>query len=264
MSLQQIDRLFFSGEGRTQSRARLRALFANGYVNMPGVSTIHKVPHQETIYWLDKRGAEVVAALYGEPYKGFPWRRRPRWSTISHDLLVNDFRIDVMEACDKASWLRLHRWVPESDFLADRDKVIFRDRKGVKWEREVRPDGFFLIRQYPGKQKDFAFLLEVDMGSHSNVRFIRHKVLAGIAYLKDKAYRKRLGVHYGRWLVVTRGEQRMKNLKHVTEKAGGQGLFYFTTFDSVSVPTVLSEPIWLLAGEDELTGIIPGARFTSP
>ena len=44
LSLRQVDRLFFSGQGRSQPRARMRLLFDNGYVQMPDPESIHQVP----------------------------------------------------------------------------------------------------------------------------------------------------------------------------------------------------------------------------
>ena len=96
MSLKQIDRLFFSGRGGTWPRERLRALIDHGYLNIPDESNLHRVPMGETIYYLDNRGAELVAGLNGELAKDFNWRRKPRWSLIAHDLAVNDFRIDAI------------------------------------------------------------------------------------------------------------------------------------------------------------------------
>lgn len=80
MSLKQIDRLFFSGTGGTWPRERLRALFDNGYLNMPDRDNMHRVPPGETIYFLGKKGAAIVAGLQGGLPKDLPWRRQPRRS----------------------------------------------------------------------------------------------------------------------------------------------------------------------------------------
>ena len=86
LSLRQIDRLFFSGRGRSQPRARMRALFDNGYVQMPDPENIHKVPLGETIYWLGHKGASIVAGLRGHPVRQFRWKKKPRYSLLEHDL----------------------------------------------------------------------------------------------------------------------------------------------------------------------------------
>jgi hypothetical protein len=267
LSLRQIDQLFFAGNGRTQPRARMRSLFHNGYVNMPDVNQHRRyVPQGETCYFLDKKGAEIVAALHGEELAQFRWRDAPRWSLIAHDLKVNDFRLAVMQACAQDEELSLYEWIPEGDFLVEPERVTFQTTSGHTRTRQFRPDGFFRVRRpslrYPGKFEDFAFLLEVDMGTEDNPRFVREKVRPGISYLKSEAYQERFGVRYGRWLVVVNGgEMRLRNMKEHTERAGGSGFFYFTTFDKVAPLSVITEPIWFLAGEDSPRPIIlPQAR----
>jgi hypothetical protein len=261
MSLKQIDRLFFSGNGGTWPRERMRDLMNHGYVNMPDGANEHRVPMGETIYYLDSNGAELVAGLNGELAKDFTWRRKPRWSLIAHDLAVNDFRIDVMLAAHKSRSLTLQRWVPESEFWSHPDTVEYKTANGKARKRKVIPDGFFTVRQphvsQPGVKEELAFLLEIDMGTEDNPRFAREKVRPGVAYLKSEDYQARFGVDYGRWLVVTTGQTRLNNLKAQIDRAGGEGVFYFTTFDDVSSGTVLKQRIWRLAGDDEVHCIIP-------
>ena len=114
---------------------------------------------------------------------------------------------------------------------------------------------FFVLRMMV--MEELAFLLEIDMGTEDNRRFAREKVRPGVAYLKSEDYRARFGVDYGRWLVVTTSQTRLDNMKNQTNHVGGSGLFYFTTFDKVSLETVLIRPIWQLAGSDEVRSIIP-------
>jgi len=61
MSLAQIDRLYFSGRGRTQPRHRMRLLCAHNYAQQPDETTKHQVPWGETIYWLGSKGAAFLA-----------------------------------------------------------------------------------------------------------------------------------------------------------------------------------------------------------
>ena len=98
MSLGQIDRLYFSGKGRTQPRHRMRLLCAHGYVRQPNETMTHQVPWGETIYWLGHKGATLLAGMQGQPPKQFHWRKQPKYSQIAHDLAVNDFRLDIAEA----------------------------------------------------------------------------------------------------------------------------------------------------------------------
>lgn len=268
ISRKQVDRLFFSGKGRTQPRQRMQALFDHGYIRMPDEQEIHRVPVGEVVYWLDKKGAKLVAGLYGETLSRFSWRRKPRWSILEHDLTVNDIRIAVREACEASPLLSIEEWVSDSAFRADPDKVTFTTRKGQQKSRQVIPDAFFTVLKSnkQGSSADpakFSFLLEVDMATESNPRFVREKVRAGKAYVGSKAYRERFGVSFGRYLIVTTSEQRLNHLKRAAERAGGEKLFYFTTLGRINGQTIFSEPIWVLAGSQQKQSIIPGTENIS-
>lgn len=260
MSYAQLKRLFFPGKWDTGPQERLRLLYQNLYLDMPDDDNVHRIPKGETVYWLDNAGAEVVAGLHGLELKDFAWRKMGRWSLILHDLAINDFRLDVQDACQAEPDLTLYDWVVESDFLVEPEEVTYTALSGKTVTKQVRPDGFFLIRKasrrHPGKLAEYAFLLEIDMGTESNVRFAREKVPRGTAYLKSEAYRQRFGVKYGRWVVVTTGEERLKRMKEQTERAGGQKLWYFTTFGQITPETVLTEPIWWVAGQEEKTALV--------
>ena len=91
-----------------------------------------------------------------------------------------------------------------------------------------------------GSNKPFSFLLEIDMGSEDNPRFAREKVRPGIAYLEELKVCRRFGQPHGRYLVVTSGERRMLNMKAQTERNGGSGLFYFSTFADMDAESVLT------------------------
>lgn len=259
LSLQQVDRLFFSGRNRSQPRARMRILYDNAYVNMPGPQDIHQVPLGETIYWLDRKGASIVAGLRGQSVNQLKWRSKPRYSLIEHDLKVNDFRIVMREACRLREDIELRSWIAESEFASRPDRIKFETSSGKIATRSLRPDGYFLIEHNPriGRTKPFAFLLEIDMGSEDNPRFAREKIQPGIAYLKSAQYAERFDQPHGRYLVITTGRRRMLNMKEQAERHGGKGLFYFSTFDAIRMKSVISEPVWFLAGHQEPRSIIP-------
>lgn len=256
LSLKQIDRLFFSGMGRSPVRDRMRLLYDNGYVNGPTKKTIHQVPYGETVYWLDTKGAQEVASLRGETLKHFPWRKRPRYSMIKHDLEVNDFRIDMIDAINQAPDLSPGEWIPEGHFRMFPDKLEYKDQQGKDRKRLIQPDGFFTILD-ESTGKTFAFLLEMDMGTEDNPRFARDKVVPGVAYVRSKQFCRRFGLKFARWLVVTTGQRRCVNMKKSAERYGGNGLFYFTCFDLIKPLSFLTSPIWWLAGKEKPQAIIP-------
>lgn len=255
MNRKQIDELFFSGKGRSQVRTRLSALCRAGYLQSFNHLTLHDVPFGEVIYLLNRRGAKELAALNSQPFKLFPWRKKPRFAQIRHDLKVNDMRLIFCQTAQQDPELTLNEWIPEGEFLSRPDKISYRNGQNKERSRLMRPDGFFTI-QKKHKNGVFAFLVEVDMGTEDNPRFGREKVRPGIAYLKSDAYKQRFGLSYGRWLVITTGGRRMNNMKSQTERIGGNGLFYFTTFEALTAEAVFRKPIWFWAGQDEPQAIL--------
>lgn len=262
MSLKQIWHRFFPGRTESAPRNRLKLLCDAGFLTMPvNHDQLRWVPFGETVYWLDIEGAKLLAGRHGVEYKDFHWQRSGRWSKIGHDILVNTFRLAVMEACEQQAELTLREWVPESDFLINKDAISYKTPQGHSATRMVQPDGFFLVQKpsqrYSGRWANYAFLLEVDNSTESNVRFGRDKVPPGVAYLSSDLYAQRFGIEYGRFVVVAVSQERMFNIKEQTERFGGQDLFYFTTFDLISPATIFSQPIWWRAGSSERWVLIP-------
>ena len=249
----QLRCLFFTGE--RQCRGRLSLLFQHGYLARPTRQQRASLPCM--IYCLDRRGAEHVAGLSGLSLREFAWRRAPRWSQVTHDLAVNDFRLDVMTACARHPGVTLEQWTPEGEFLAHPDTVAYTHTDGKPARRQVRPDGFFVIQHGTYRSR---LLLELDRATEDNPRFARQKVLPGLAYLRSDVYRQRTGYRSGRWLVVTTSERRLRNMKRQTERAVGEGarVFWFTTMDQVTPETVLSEAIWARGGTEMRLALIRG------
>jgi hypothetical protein len=115
-------------------------------------------------------------------------------------------------------------------------------------KRNIRPDGFFTLNTCKHR---LHYLLEIDRSTEGNPRFFREKVLPDLAYLKSKAYEERFGHRSGRWLVVTTGERRLRNMLSQARKGKVKGLFYFTTFEKVNPQTILHTPIWHRVDREE-------------
>lgn len=248
----QIQRLFFSGKRQMQYRMSL--LFQHGYVARP--DRRRRFSLYSMVYWLDKKGFEYVLGLGNNNRLRSDSLKEPNWLRIRHDLAVNDFRIDLMEACRLVSNIELEEWIPQREFWAHPDEVNYVGSNGRKMKRRVRPDGFFSILSSDYR---YRFLLEVDMATEDNPRFAREKVRPGIVYLNSKAFAKRFGNRSGRWLVVTTGERRMANMKRQTEVAVGEKaeVFYFTTFDKVEPITLLTSSIWYRGKDNDPIPLVP-------
>ncbi len=236
LGFSQIRRLFFTGE--SQAEERMKLLYQHRYVNRPNQNQRRYFP--EMVYWLDRKGAELVASLNSVSLAELGWRKEPRWFQVEHDLAVNDFRLDLIDACQANPEITLETWVPESEFWTYADTVTY-SYNDHKLQRRVRPDGFFMLST---ERNRIRYLLEIDRSTEDNPRFLREKVLPGLAYLDSPAYEQRFGHHSGRWLVVTTGPRRMANMLSQARRANTKGLFYFTTYDQLNVETILMMPIW--------------------
>ena len=192
------------------------------------------------IYWLDRNGAEVVSSLNGTPLQEFTWRKEPRWFQVEHDLAVNDFRLDIEAACRATPDVTLETWIPESEFWSHPDQITYK-ASDYQVKRKIRPDGFFMLTTGGHRLR---YLLEIDRSTEDNPRFLREKVLPGLAYLMSEAYAERFGHRSGRWLIVTTGERRLNNMLQQARRGDTKGLFYFTTYNKLNVGTILSAPIW--------------------
>ena len=256
LGAQQIKRLFFNSWRTT--RERLSKLYQNGYIARPDRRQRAALP--DMIYWLGEQGAEIVAGLHGLELSEFKWRKLPKWSLVEHDLAVNTFRLDVEQACAAAAGLELEEWIPQGEFWAYPDQVEYIDAQNKTARRRVRPDGFFVIRQWRAREAKgyrHRMLLEIDRATEDNPRFGREKARPGVAYLRSEAYERRFGDKSGRWLVVTTGARRLANLKRQTEIELGRDatVFYFTTFEQVAPENLLTAPIWQRGGQEAPTAL---------
>jgi len=256
LSDHQIHALFFQGRQQRVMQHRMMLLYQHGYVKRPTLRQRSAIPTM--VYWLDERGAAYVAGLAGLPVAEFSYRTEPKWATLEHDLAVNDFRIAVIQACHQHPSLSLEEWLPQGEFWAHPDKVVYHDITGQQAQRYIRPDGYFIIRE---QERISRLLLEVDRATEDQPRFSREKVLPGLAYVTSETYKARFGYNAGRWLVVTTSERRLRNMKAQTERAAGKDAraFYFTTFDRITSDSILTDAIWLRGGGEQ-----PTALFTSP
>jgi hypothetical protein len=275
MARRQIARLFFPGRDDSRVKHRMGDLFKHRYVAQPDESSDHRVA--EWVYWLDVKGYHLVAQRAGREAtkaelaraKGF------RWDTIPHMVAVHDVRLAILEAIRQDARLSLDVW--KSAWALNRYRT---DR--FAWQAPGRPaqqgtyvaDGFCLVRQRtPDRDKDrgYAYLLEVDRASESQTVISEEKLRRGYCYLQSPVYRERHGVRFGRFLVVTTGEERMDHMRASAREARIARAFFFTTFARLGfvgggeswrleedIPNALTAPVWLLADSAEPVALIPG------
>lgn len=244
LSLGQIQQLHFTSH--YQTRIRMNKIWRHSFVKKANRKWRMVLPDQ--MFWLSTKGAEFVASTRGLALDEFHWRKNPRANMMHHDYWLNNFRIAVFKGCQLEADIALEQWVTSREFWAYPDTVEVADEDGKVEKRQVKPDGFLIIKRSKSRLR---MLLEIDLQSESNPRFQRQHVRNNLAYLDSQAYEARFGFRSGRILVVTTSMGRMQNMKAQTEATVGDDaeFFCFTTFEAVTPETVLSHPIWYQGGE---------------
>ena len=282
-----IKYLFWRDKGWRWMERRLSLLNMNGYLQWPSMAQrkIHPIP--EPVVWLGWKGALLLAGQFGlqvekpksnNEYqlrrfermlraRGFYWLREPRWNQLRHDLVVTDIRFWIKESLKEIKHLPFEEWINESAFRIQTDYIDYRvrSREGelVTRRKGICPDGFFSLvderRKAKGEPFRARFLLEVDMATHDNPGFGMDKAAPGAAYIKSSQYKERFESNAGRWLVVTTGEVRMRNLLIQTRTRAGADahLFYFTTMDQMPKNNFFLDPIWRQPNSEKYVALLP-------
>lgn len=274
-----------SGSQRAMQK-RLSKLKDAGYLDYPSRYQYRNYPIPEPIVWLGPLGALLAAEhrniRVAEPAsfsrdelrglqrrlkeEGFLWLREPRWMSIRHELTCSHLRRHFERAINKRPNIELINWFHEGHFLTDMDIIEFsfkgRDGRSIARRKGIRPDSYFIFvdkdRQSRGMPATARYLLEVDMATHPNRRFVADKAFPGVAYIKSEAYKKRFESSDGIWLVVTKGEGRVKNLvKRVRDALKRDAaVFRFTTMEELAANDALSSKIWRVPGRDGLHALV--------
>jgi hypothetical protein len=274
LSRRHLKKIFWSNKSGKAMQRRLSKLFHNGYLDWPNAHQRKTKFIPESLVWIGWKGIIHLASLdsiYVEPPKkenenqmrilqarlrkhNIRWVREPNWNQLVHDFHVIDFRLSIENSVKDVHHLYLENWIPESKFRSTTDNIKYsfvgNNGKIIQKSKGVIPDGFFIIADakrfklgQPGRAR---FLLEIDMSTHDNNNFGIEKAIAGAAYIHSKEYKKRFNVNSGRWLIVTTGEVRMKNLMAQTEKRVKDytDLFYFTTLKKIFAKNLLTDKVW--------------------
>ena len=255
LSVPQVLDLYFPPSKSAVKRAykRLELLWRAGYLKRPTRQERFELP--EMIYWLSKKGSDFVKTegagytvervVNGKTKNVLKWVKKPRFIQIRHDLMINEFHLDVELSC-RETGVEIMDWQPSYVFHRNADQVHYTDIKGRPAKRHYQPDSYFMLN-YNGQGR--RFLLEIDRGRSGKEqvhRVVNEKILLGVPYLKSKDYEQRFGYNSGRMLIVTSGQGRLENLieRTVYHFPKLAQWYLFTTFDDVNKNTVVTEPIW--------------------
>jgi hypothetical protein len=277
----QLKELFWPEKSLRAMEKRLAKLHQNGLITWPSREQWRTKPVPETILWIDWKGMLWLAGKTGAAIPppvnegenqmrllenrlrevGFHWLREPRWMQLEHDLAIIDFRLAVDKSLRSFPHLAMEEWIHERAFHSNMDVIEFeiedRDGKVNHEKKGICPDSYFVVvdrrRQIGGSPARARFLFELDMSTHDNPSFGREKAVPGAAYIKSIAFKNRFGYNSGRWLVVTTGAVRMRNLIAQTKQSLGAAsrVFLFTNFGQLKEANVLTDSIWRQADREE-------------
>lgn len=201
---------------------------------------------------LGRQGRHLVARQTGQTlsriHRPSP-RRLSQILFLDHALRINDVRLAFTLCGQHTTGVSARAWKEEREI---HDRVL--NPLGAPPWLPVRPDAYLELQ---AGAKVASFLIEVDLGTTPPRRFAQ-KVHGYIAYRMNGLYQARYGQATFRVLTVTSTARRLASLKKATERAGGQHMFWFTTFDQVTPQTVLGL-VWQVAQAEGAVALLPAS-----
>ncbi len=270
MTREQIERLLFpphNGQDHptltSRCRKRLKLLYHHSLLERIPVPSGAGLWAWRPVYRLAANGAKLIASELGTSISKLAyWGKNSdtdHRSTgvsllfIEHALKINDVRIAIVQEAIAQAY-RLEKWIDDTKLKSQemKDYVTTTSPRGQSERVAVIPDAYFVLNL--GNRRAH-FFLELDRATMSNKRW-KTRILAYRAYVESGKYQKRYQTRSLRVLTVTTTHERLANIKKTTEDAGGDNLFWFTTFDQAVDYKILSSPIWYVAGRPETATLV--------
>jgi hypothetical protein len=242
LSVDQVRWLFFprTNGGKRAAYRRCRAMTTAHYLRVADKHERKLIPAQ--IYWLDEAGYQLYTA--DNPSSKLRWRKKPRFDRVAHDLSVNDFHLDLLEAATEHDF-ELVEWYPGYIFETYPDTITFLNTRQKETHRRIEPDSFFMLKH---NQKYRRFGLEVELSPKKTMRLMDDKVLPLLAWVKSAEYKQRFGYKSGGFLFTFSDEtvglmQLLIDRIRQTLKEEGR-YFHFARMSDINPETILTAPIW--------------------
>ena len=257
LSVSQVHTLHFPS--RRTAYTRLQVLTANKYLK---AFTVPHIP--ERIYYIDKRGAEIIALELQTTLDALQWQRSMKapkdYYFLRHFLAINDFRILITRACLENS-MTLLGFIPEyyGDKTIEGNVVKYiRDRVCDIGDRERQyshtPDAVFALEK---ADKAALFFLEIDRGNEVISNPEKGFLKAVVFYLnywverKYQRYQEDFGnknFQFARTLMITPSKDRLEHIRHETTKLAFHPAyvkrFLWITTEEKATKYLIFEPIW--------------------
>jgi hypothetical protein len=211
------------------------------------------------VYQVDTRGLEHLALTHDCEVSDLQASEELSPLFLEHLLSSNDVRIAIVRATERHGFT-IEQWRNERTLkqVQNKDTVVLTSATGKKQHAAVVPDGYFHLSTGTHHYHQF---LEIDLahvtGSSKSwtTRTWARKVAAYIEYYRSGKYHARYHTKSMRILTVTTGQTRLTNLKEITQQVGGRARFWFTTFERIRASDVLMDPIWAVAGSEDLRSL---------
>ena len=260
---EQVQRLHFSPGSASACKRRLTLLYHGRYVDRMLVQETTPGGSPRALYCLDRRGAQLLAALQGSSISRLDWRRQDNDKDtffLAHTRDCNDAWIGFIESCGQRVWSL--SWTNERELRRTLTGQRLPDPAGRRPSLLVIPDGHFQVDDGVGR---YSFALELDRGTVEEKR-IREKVRGYGEWLVSGAYRDRYGDDSLRVIFVVSGREprgRVQRLKRWCEEERGRSLFWFAEKEAFDRSDPLSDPIWMVAGSSGREPLLTGAQAPS-
>ena len=248
----QIQLLLFPS--RNTANERLKRLYQHGFLERRWLPVEYGHGMSQAIYLLGQLGADLVAERRGVAKSTMNWKAAHNQVGalfLEHTLMINDVRVTFTIAAREGGY-RVDKWIGETELKAVGDYVHITTSSGGTRKIAVIPDGYLALNL---GHRRAHFLLEIDRGTVSNRRW-RERIQAYLKYVESGKYAERYRTRSLRVLTVTTGQRRMANLKRTTEATGGKALFWFTTLEKVTPASIFRQPIWAVAGQEDIVSLI--------
>jgi protein involved in plasmid replication-relaxation len=250
LTTSQLKRLHFPSE-KTAWR-RLQILSELGFIKP---FTSPAIP--ERIFYLNKKGAEIISVELQVPLEELSWNRLTRqpkdYYFLRHFLAINDFRILITQACEKSSLISLLGFIPEYMGEQTKDgyvKKLIRDKVN---NLSHTPDAVFSLEK---EGKPALFFLEIDRGTEivsDPEKGLLKAVVFYLHYWKSQHWHQYKAFLRGdfktfRTLIVTTSKQRVQHLREATSNysfydSRAKRFLWATTEKEITLDWIF-EPIW--------------------
>ncbi len=259
LTREQVQRLEFAPSTASYCKRRLALLFHHGYLDRKFIPAPGSFGSTRAIYCLTNKGARLIAHELKTDFADLDWRPRDSRRELyflQHTLATNDFRICVILAAQRLSFSL--DWVDERALRRREMRDYVADPKHDGQRLAIVPDGYFRLAK---DHETIVFALELDRATVEEKPF-KAKVRAYGEWKVTGAYAKRHGTDSLRVLFVIapndRDRHRLARVKRWCEAERGRSLFWFADAFDITEDTLLTEPIWHVAGRDGRYSLLTG------